>query len=624
MINNDKSGANWQDCYKELIATPEQAVGKIQPGQRVFVATGCGAPTELTKALAAQAERLRDAEIVHLLTHGEAPYATLKLAELFRINCFYVDQSVRGLIQEGLGDYTPINLSDIPELFSSGQLALDAALVQVTPPDHRGLCSLGVSVDIVRSAIENARLVIAQVNPRMPRTMGDSNVNVHDFDMLVPADVPLLEYKAPAPDETTRKIGEYVASLVDDGSTVAFGVNSVAHSLPEFLKGKRDLGVHTVMFTDALIDMIESGVITGKRKGLDRERVVASFCMGTKRLYDYINNNPKFSFQRTEYVNDPVIISRHPHMVAISVGLEVDLTGQVSADSQASKFFSGIGGQIDFNRGASRSVGGRFIIAMPSLTDDGQASRIVCRLSPGAGVATTRAGVHYVVTEYGVAYLRGKSIQERTMALISVAHPKFREQLMQCACEAKYVRPEMAGREGRIYIGPPELRSTCLLTDGTQLILRPVHPTDVPKMKELFYALSKETVYYRLLPRSAPITLKEIRNFVYVDHRSEVAIVATVPGMYEDSIIAVGRYYLDQKTNRAEIAFAVAEAWQRKGVGSVLFNSLTDIAKRNGIGGFTAEVPRDNKAMQSVLDKSETKVASTLSGDVYSYRLDFV
>ncbi|MBN1670493.1 MAG: GNAT family N-acetyltransferase [Kiritimatiellae bacterium] len=614
---------DWQTTYKPLIATAKQAVAGIEPGRRIFVGTGCAQPVDLVAALTARCRELPNTEIVHLLTLGAAPYADKELARCFRVNSFFIAENVRDVIQEGLGDYTPIFLSDIPGLFRSGRLPLDVALIQVTPPDANGMCSLGISVDIVKSAAENAGRVIAQVNPHMPRTHGDSSLYVYDIDVLVPSDTPLIEVTPPEPDDVTRRIGEYVAALVDDESTIELGIGRIPQAVLEFLKDKKELGIHTEMFTDAVIDMIEAGVITGRHKTVDKEKIVASFCMGTRRLYDYIDDNPLFAFHPTEYVNDPFVISRHRRMVAINVALEVDLTGQVCADSLGTRFYSGIGGQVDFNRGASRSPGGRAIIALPSTARGGDVSRIVARLSPGAGVVTTRGDVHFVVTEHGVAYLHGKSVQERAIALIAIAHPAFRELLLKDAVEAKYVRPEMREVGGKFHISPPGMRTNLVLDDGTQIQFRPIHPTDVPRVKELFYELSEDTVYYRFLSRAKQISYRELQNFVYVDHRNDIAIVGTLPEAHGEEIIAIGCYYLDPRTNRAEVAFTVHDDWQGRGIGSFLLNYLAGIARRNGISGFTAEVLRDNKRMQAVLNKSDTKLSSEIHEDVYSYRLDF-
>jgi len=355
---------DWQDKYSDMVMTARQAVARIRPGQRVFVGTGCAQPQELVETLTARSGELADTEIVHLLTLGAAPYADRKLTQSFRVNSFFIASNVRDIIQEGLGDYTPIFLSDIPRLFTSGQLPLDAALIQVSPPDEHGVCSLGISVDIVKSAAENASLVIAEVNPKMPRTLGDSFLSIHDLDILVPVEEPLIEVIPPKPSDDVRRIGEFVAALVEDGSTVELGIGDIPQAVLEFLQRKRDLGIHTEMFTDAIIPMVESGVITGDRKSLDRNKIVASFCMGTEKLYDYIDNNPAFSFHPTEYVNDPYVIGQQFKQVAINVALEVDLTGQVCADSLGTQFYSGIGGQVDFNRGAARSHGGKAIIAL--------------------------------------------------------------------------------------------------------------------------------------------------------------------------------------------------------------------------------------------------------------------
>ena len=613
----------WREKYHDMIASPRQAASRIKPGQRVFIGTACAEPVELVEALTKRAGELADVEIVQLLTKGDAPYASRQLTDCFTVNSFFIGATIREHIQQGLGDYTPTLLSDIPRLFTSGQLPLDVALIQVTPPDIRGKVSLGVSVDIVKAAAENASLVIAQVNPQMPCTLGDSFLDIYDIDLLVPVERPVIEREDIPATEDTRRIGEYIAALIEDGSTIEFGIGRIPHSLVEYLKDKKELGIHTEMLTDSIIDLVESGAITGSRKTTDRGKIVASFCMGTKRLYDYVSNNPRFSFRPTEYVNDPYIICMQQKMVAINMALEVDLTGQVCADSLGSLFYSGIGGQVDFNRGAARSIGGKPIIAMESTARNGTVSRIVTRLTPGAGVVTTRGEAHYVVTEYGVAYLHGKSVQERAMALISIAHPRFRDQLFREAIEARYLKHELADLEGRFLMASQEMNTTMLLDDGTQISFRPVHPTDEPRMRDILYALSQETLYYRFMTRSPRFAHKQIQDFVYIDHRKDVAIVGTVPEAHGEDIIAVGRYYLDEKTNRAEVAFIIRDEWQNRGIGSFLFRHLVTIAKRNGISGFTAEVLRDNRRMQAIFNHSGFRMKSRRVEDVYSFEIDF-
>ncbi len=615
---------DWQEKYKDMIATPRQAVAKIRPGQRVFIGTACAEPVELVQALTDRSNELADVEIIQLLTKGDAPYASRQLVDCFSVNSFFIGKQIREHIQQGLGNYTPMLLSDIPRLFSSGQLPIDVALIQITPPDERGKVSLGVAVDIVKSAAENASLVIAQVNPNMPLTMGDSFLDIYDLDLLIPTDSPIIEREPDEVTEETKQIGEHIAALIENGSTLEFGIGHIPHSLVDFLKDKKELGIHTEMLTDSIVELVDSGAVTGTRKTTDRGKIVASFCMGTKKLYDRINNNPQFAFRPTEYVNDAYIIGKQHKMVAINMALEVDLTGQVCADSLGSRFYSGIGGQVDFNRGASLSPGGKPIIALQATAKDGEVSRIVTLLTPGAGVVTTRGTVHYVVTEFGVAYLHGKSIQERALALISIAHPKFREQLFREALEARYIRQDLAEVEGRFVVtSPHEMKTTMLLDDGTQINFRPVHLTDEPRMRDIMYALSQETLYYRFMTHSQRFGHRQIQNFVYIDHRKDVAIVGTVPEAHGEDIIAIGRYYLDQKTNRAEVAFVIRDEWQNKHIGTFLFKHLYTIAKRNGISGFTAEVLRDNKRMQAIFKHCGFSVNSKLEEDVYSFQIDF-
>lgn len=614
---------DWKQKYASMLATPDEAVARLRPGHRIFIGTGCGVPLNLIRAMTRRGPELGDTELVHLLTFGEAPYTVGEMRRYFRVNSFFIAQNVRDVIQQGLGDYTPIHLSDIPRLFNSGQLPLDVALIQVTPPDRNGMCSLGISVDIVKSAAENASLVIAEVNPNMPRTHGNSCLHVYDMDVLVPVDTPLLEVPEIVPTEEARQIAEHIAALVEDGSTVEFGIGRIPQALMKLLVGKRDLGIHTEMLTDGIVDLVESGAVTGLRKKVDRGKIVASFCLGSRRLYDFIDNNPLFAFHPTEYVNDPSVISQQTKMVAINTALQVDLTGQVCADSLGEQFYSGVGGQVDFNRGAAKAPGGRAIIALPSTAENGTVSRIVTHLTEGAGVVTTRAGVHYVVTEYGVAYLHGKSVQERALALITIAHPKFRPQLLREAIESKFLPADLLDKENRLMGGPRDLRTTMLLPDGTQIFFRAIHPTDEPRIRTLFYNLSQETIYYRFMQHMQTIPRKQILDMTYIDPRTEVAILAYLPEAHGEEVVAIGRYYLDTKTNRAEVAFVVQDKWQRKGIGTFMLNHLIKIARRNGISGFTAEVLRTNRAMQAVFNKANCKVRSKLLDDVYHYELDF-
>lgn len=613
-----------------MINSPRKALRNIRSGQRVFIGTGCGEPTVLVSALTARADSLADVEVLQLFTKGDASYARPNYSNSFRLNSFFIGKNVRSIIQEGLGSYTPMLLSDIPQLFNSGRMPIDVALIQVSPPNENGMVSLGISVDIVKSAIDNASLVIAQVNPQMPKTLGDSLINVHDLDILVPVDIPLLEREDEPVHPISRKIGKRVATLIPDGATIEFGFGRlddygrIPHATLEFLHDKKDLGIHSEMITDAVLALIASGAVTGARKSSDRGKIVTSFCLGTRKLYDVINNNPLFCFRPTEYVNDSQVISSQTRMVAINTAREIDLTGQVSTDSHLGQLYSGIGGFIDFNRGASRAKEGKSIITLPSTDPDGKRSNIVPHLSTGSGVVVTRGDIYYIVTEYGVAYLHGKSIQERVLSLISIAHPDFREELFNQAIEAHFIRPELAEVGYKFSMNQDDdMRDAMLLRDGTQITLRGVQPTDEPGMRDLMYDLSKETVYYRFMSRQSNFSQRQIQDFVYVDHRREVTIVATVPEAHGESIIGVGRYVLDEEDNRAEVAFVVRDTWQNRGIGSALFKHLTNCAIINGIHGFTANVLRENQRMQTIFNHSGHEVTTSLQEGVYKFTLDF-
>jgi acyl-CoA hydrolase len=404
-----------QSTYSSKIVDADHAVRAVKRGQRVFIGSGAAEPQVLIEALTRRGAELADTEIIHLLTLGSAPYTEAKLTHAFRHNAFFIGPNVRSAVAEGRGDYTPVFLSEIPRLFRSKRVPLDVALIQVSPPDAHGFCSYGVSIDVVKAAAESATTVIAAINPRMPRTLGDSFIHVDEIEHLVFQEAPLPESVPAPPDDVALQIGRNVARLIDSGSNLQIGIGTLPNAVLQSLGNKKDLGIHTEMFSDGVIDLIESGVITCARKTFLPGKVVASFCMGTRRLHDYVDNNPFFEFRPVEFTNDPFTIARNAKMVSVNSALEVDLTGQVCADSIGINFCSGIGGQVDFTRGAARSENGKPIIVLRSTAKGGTVSRIVPNLRPGAGVVTTRGDVHYVVTEYGVADLWGKSVRDRAL-----------------------------------------------------------------------------------------------------------------------------------------------------------------------------------------------------------------
>jgi 4-hydroxybutyrate CoA-transferase len=433
---------SWTHAYTSGVTTPENAVAQINSGERVFVTGNCSVPKVLLRALVDRAQQLRDVELIQVLSIGEAPYADPSMEGHIRVNSLFISDNVRSAVNDGRADFTPCLLSEIPGLFSSGILPIDVALIQVSPPDEHGFCSLGVEVGVTKTAAQTARLVIAEVNPQMPRTLGDAFIHASKLDHIVEVDYQLPEVRMGELNDVCREIGRHTASLIEDGSTMQMGIGAIPDGVLHNLGGHRDLGIHTELFSDGVVELVEQGVVNNERKTLHPGKIVAGFVLGTQRLYQFVDNNPIIEMHPTEYVNDPFVIAQNERMVAINSAIEVDLTGQVCADSIGTRLYSGVGGQLDFIRGAARSRGGKPIIALPSVVENRQGerfSRIVPVLKSGAGVVTTRNDVHYVVTEYGVADLYGRSIRQRARALIDIAHPDFREELEACAAELKYL-----------------------------------------------------------------------------------------------------------------------------------------------------------------------------------------
>jgi len=430
---------SWIDTFQSKKTTAAEAVKVIKSGDNVFIPISSGAPQNLIPALINRGPELNDVKILHFSTLGPARYTEPEFEGHFRHIALFVGENTRKAVNEGRADYVPVFYHEAPALFKEGVYKLDVAMIHVSPPDEHGFCSYGVAVDATKPAAESAKVVIAEVNPNMPRTLGDSFIHVRNIDYIVPTDYPLEEYPAAEFTDTHAKIAEHIAGLIEDGATVQLGIGAIPEAILTYLDDKSDLGVHTEMFSDGLIELIERGVVTCAEKTLHPGKIIATFLMGSRKLYDFVDNNPMIEFRPVHYVNDPFVIAQNSKMVAINSALQVDFTGQICADSIGHKIYSGFGGQLDFIRGAAHSKGGKPVIALPATARDGQVSRIVPELYAGGGVVTTRADVHYVVTEYGVANLHGRTIRERVKALVEIAAPRFRDELSTKAKELNYI-----------------------------------------------------------------------------------------------------------------------------------------------------------------------------------------
>lgn len=609
---------SWHEKYRSKFSTPLDAVTRIRSGQRVFIGSGAAEPQLLVKALAERGPELADTQITHILTLGVAPYADPKLEDGFRHNALFIGPNVREAVAEGRADFTPVFLSEVPSLFRRGKMPIDVALIQVSPPDEHGFCSYGVSVDVTKAGAESARYVIAEVNSNMPRTLGDSFIHIDRIDTLVLSDMPILEVASGKIDKVAKRIGEHIADLIQDGSTLQLGIGTIPDAVLSCLGDKKDLGIHSEMLSDGVIELIESGVINGSRKNIHNGKIVVSFVLGTRRLYDFVDNNPMCEFHPSEFTNDPFRIAQNDKVVAINSALQVDLTGQVCADSLGTYFYSGIGGQVDFIRGASRSHQGRPIIALPSTAAGGKVSRITPTLTPGAGVVTSRGDVHYVVTEFGIADLHGKTIRERAMALIHIAHPDHREQLMKEARNRKLVYSDQVAVFGHGDLNRRSFEKTITSAKGKPVHMRPVLPTDEDMMRDLFYACSEETLYHRFFRKMRSMPHRKLKNFVNIDYVNTMALASVFHEDEHQMIVAVGRYSVNKASNAAEVAFIVRDDWQGQGVGVAMFNQLLDVARKRGIVRFTADVLHDNARMLHIFHKcAPSSIESTLEDGVY-------
>jgi acyl-CoA hydrolase/GNAT superfamily N-acetyltransferase len=613
---------------------------KIRPGDRIFVGTGCGEPQYLVKSLLnfinARPKAFMDAELINIVTLGVAPYTDEKFKDNFRLNSFFIGESTRKAVNMAEADYTPIFLSALPGLIQSGRIPLDVALIQTTLPDSDGMMNLGVSVDIVREVVEKAGIVIAQPNSFMPVVDGDGWIDMDDVDYVIARDEPLLEYIENIPGEAAKKIGGYVSRIVEDGSTIQVGYGSIPNAIVSSLSLKKHLGVHTELFGDGIARLMQAGAVDNSQKSLHPGESIATFCMGSKKTFDFLNENRSVQFKSIDYTNNPLIIAKNRKMTAINSALEVDLTGQATAESLGHSFYSGIGGQADFMRGAALARDGKTILALPSTAqsagceEPGEVpfhgplvSRIVPFLKEGSGVTLTRGDIHYVVTEYGIAYLHGKSIRERAMDLISIAHPGFRHWLIEEAKRLHLIYPDQAFIPGIKGEYPEDLEVRKVTRSGLNLLIRPVKISDEPMLKEFFYSLSNESMYQRFISARRDIPHDVLQKFVAVDYFTKMVLVAIQEDDDRQLICGLGQYGMNSDTYTADVALVVRDDFQKKGVAGELLSYLTYLAKRQGLLGFTAEVLVGNDPVFKLFKKMGFDVSKRNEQGVFEMKAMF-
>ncbi len=613
--------------YPTKFATEEKIFRQIRRGDRIFVGTGCGGPQYLIRALINYVEAhplaLCDAEILQVWTLGVAPYIDEKFSRNFRHNGFFVGTNTRDAVNKGAADYTPIFLSQVPDLFHQRLIPIDVALIQTSPPDDHGYLRLGVSVDIVKAAVENASLVIAQVNSNVPHIQGDGFIGMEDVDFMIPFDEPLLEYEGETDSAIAQQIGKYVSRLIQDGDTIQVGYGSVPNAIIANLDNKKHLGVHTELLSDGIIDLMKRGMIDNSKKNIDRGKTVAAFCMGKKETYDYIHHNPAVEFRTIDYTNNPLVIAQQNNMVAVNSALEIDLTGQATAESIGKYFYSGIGGQTDFMRSAVLSRNGKAILTLPSTAENGKVSRIVPFFKEGAGVTLNRGDVHYVITEYGIAYLKGKNLRERAMELISIAHPAFRSWLIEEARNSSLIYKDqafVAGTEGEY---PENLETYRTTKTGLEVFLRPVKISDEPLVKDFFHRFSSDSLYRRFFSRWPDLPHDFLQKFVIIDYTKKMVILAVNQKGGKEEVIGIGQYWIEENAHTADVALAIRDDYQNKGVGYQLFSYITYLAKKQGLLGFTASILMENDPMLRLCRKMGFHIEKTGSAGVYDLKMAF-
>ena len=607
----------WADDYVKKKRSGGKAISLLKPGQRVFIGSSCGEPQYLVRKLAQASDTFTDIEIVRLLSLESTPLTLIAdktKDQSFSIRSFYSGSAKPKSLAKNKRFITPMNLSAVPRLFESRLLPIDVALVQVAPPDDFGWMSLGISVDITLAAAMSADLVIAQVNSSMPRVLGRSFIHVNDVDVIVEHEEELLTIGELPELESANHIGRLIARLIDDGSTIQISPGTTPQSILLALSDKNDLGVHTQFLTNDIMRLVSMGVITNRKKGFNDGKLVASSAIGTNNLYEFLNDNPSIEFHPSDYVNDPGIISRHNKMVSMNVAMTMDLTGQVAADALSNNYFSGVTGMLDFIRGSFQSEGGKSIIMLISTTIDGKKSRIVPMLNDTA-IVVPRGDVQYVVTEYGVVNLFGKSLQERATAMISISHPDFRDELLFEAKKIGLLSEERTLSESVRGIYPIKLEETREI-DGDLITIRPAKPVDERRIQEHFYNQDKDDIYSRFFQARSRFVRDDLEGMFQIDYIKDLTLLAVVGEFGFGKVVAVGEYLLDQARNVAEVAFSVSKEWQGKGLGKILMRKLSEAARDNGIAGLMAYTLPRNQGMIRLFKSLPYKVSTMYDGSV--------
>lgn len=618
----------WADTYLEKSVTAEKAISHIRSGQRVFIGSGCGEPQHLVKTLAEHTNKFSGLEIIRLLGQETASLAAIadrtKDTNL-NIRSIYLGSTVNLTIAKQRRFITPMNISDVPTLFTKRKLPLNVALIQVSSIDDFGWMSLGISVDVTMAAARSADMVIAQVNPRMPRVMGQSFIHVNDVDLLVEFEEELLSVTpSRVTSEAAISIGKHIANLIDDGSTLQIGLDSASQATLQGLSSKNDLGVHSQFLTDDIMHLYAAGNINNKKKGLNEGKMVASMAIGSHNLYEFLNDNPAIDFHPSDYVNDPFIIAQHNRMVSMNVAKLMDLTGQMSAEASPATRLAGVSGIVDFVRGARRSPGGRSILMLFSTreTERGVQSNIIPYMNDNV-VVVPRGDVHYVVTEFGAVNLFGKSIQERVIAMISIAHPMFREELFEAAKERGFIGSERTLGEAAQAVYPVRLEET-LTINGEKVTIRPAKPVDERRIQEHYYSLPKEDILTRFFCQKTIFARSEMETRSHIDYVNDITLVAVVGEFGFGQVVAVAECMKLPDQNVAEVAFSVNPEYQGKGLGKFFLKKLAAVARENGIRGLMAYTFPSNKAMIALFNTLPYKIKTQFEdGDlILSCRFD--